>query len=122
MLYTLFIVVVLLICVLMTLVILSQQSKGGASGQFAGAGANQMVGAPQKMDILERITWTMISGVFVIVLLTQFVVSDPAQADNSNGNIKSAQQKKKSTPKSNKPAENKADEKKPVEKKADEKK
>lgn len=113
--YTLFIIAVLLLCVLMVMVILAQQSKGGASGQFTGGGANQMVGAPQKTDILERITWTMISGIFAIVIFTQFVVNDPAKSDNANINIKSAQQKKTTAPKqqakpNEKPA--KADEKK----------
>jgi protein translocase SecG subunit len=111
--YTFLIGVTLLTCVLMTLVILSQQSKGGASGQFAGSNANQMINAPQKMDILERLTWGMMSAIFVIVLLSSFFVGG-GQATIDNTNIKEAQKKTKNAPAKTdkKDAEKKSSEKK----------
>jgi preprotein translocase subunit SecG len=110
--YTFIIVVVLVVSALMVLVILSQQSKGGASGQFSGNNSNQMIGAPQKTDILERITWGMISSIFVLVIFTNFFL-DTGKSTIENNNIKEAQKKKTAPAKqSEKPAEKKADEKK----------
>ena len=109
--YTFLIIVVLIVCVLMVMVILSQNSKGGAGGQFGGSTANQMIGAPQKMDILERITWSMISGVFVVVIFSNFFVNAGGNTIENN-NIKEAQKKKSGTVQQPKPAEKKATDKK----------
>ena len=115
--YIFLIILTLLMCAIMVLVILSQESKGGASGQFTGGQSNQMIGAPQKMQPLERITWASITGIFLVVIFSNFFVGGGGKSILDNNNIKEAQKSKGSTPKANeKPAE------KPTEKKADEKK
>lgn len=111
--YIFIIILTLLICGLMVLLILSQESKGGASGQFSGGQANQMIGAPQKMQPLEKFTWSMISGIFLLVIFSNFFVGGGGKSILDNNNIKEAQKTKKSPSKgSEKPAEKKADEKK----------
>jgi len=92
------------------MVILSQESKGGASGQFGGSSANQMIGSPKKMDPLERITWSMITAVFVLVIFTNFFVGGATQIESNN--IKEAQKKKSAPPQQPKPTEKKPTENK----------
>ena len=54
--YTLFVILVLIASVLMCLVVLIQESKGGglASGFASG---NQLMGVRKTTDVIERVTW-----------------------------------------------------------------
>ncbi len=97
--YIFLIILALLMCGLMVLVILSQESKGGASAQFSGGQANQMIGAPQKMQPLERMTWAMMTGIFVVVIFSNFFVGGGGKNILDNNNIKEAQKTKTTTPK-----------------------
>ena len=50
--------VILFVAVLLILVILAQNSKGGGlSNQFGGAGASQVMGVKKTGDFLEKLTW-----------------------------------------------------------------
>ena len=62
----------ILICVLLVLVVLSQNSKdGGLSGQFGGsASTSQILGARRTGDFLSNATWVLIALIFVGSILT----------------------------------------------------
>ena len=64
--YTFLTILIVIAAVLVTLLVLVQNSKGGglASGFASG---NQIMGAPKTADFLEKSTWIIIS---VIVLLS----------------------------------------------------
>ena len=68
--YTFLTILIVIAAILVTLLVLVQNSKGGglASGFASG---NQVLGAPKTADFLEKATWTLIA---IIVLLSVFAV------------------------------------------------
>jgi preprotein translocase subunit SecG len=66
----LFTILIVLVCVLLTLVVLVQNPKGGGLGSAFGGGGNaQMFGGVKKTtDFLDRSTWTLAIALFVLVL------------------------------------------------------
>lgn len=65
--YTLVVILILVVSVLLGLIVLVQNSKGGGLVSNFG-GANQMMGVRQTTDFLEKATWTM-AGVLVVLCL-----------------------------------------------------
>lgn len=62
-------ILIVLVCILLTLVILVQNPKGGGLGQaFGGASANMFGGVKKTTDFLDRSTWTLAIALFVLVL------------------------------------------------------
>lgn len=68
--YTFLTILIVLACILVVLLVLIQNSKGGglAAGFQSG---NQVMGAPKTADFLEKATWTLIAA---IILLSVFAV------------------------------------------------
>ena len=69
--YTLVVILILIVSVLLGLIVLVQNSKGGGLVSNFG-GANQMMGVRQTTDFLEKATWTM-AGVLVVLCLLSSV-------------------------------------------------
>lgn len=65
--YTLVVILILIVSVLLGLIVLVQNSKGGGLVSNFG-GANQMMGVRQTTDFLEKATWTM-AGILVVLCL-----------------------------------------------------
>ena len=63
--YTLVVILILIVSVLLGLIVLVQNSKGGGLVSNFG-GANQMMGVRQTTDFLEKATWTL--GAILVVL------------------------------------------------------
>ena len=75
MLFTVVLSLVILACILIVLVILAQNSKGGGlSSQFGGSGASNMIGVKKTGDLLENITWGLIVAIFVLVVVSSFIL------------------------------------------------
>ena len=71
---TLILSLILVACVLLILVILAQNSKGGGlSSQFGGSGASNMIGVKKTGDLLERLTWGFIIAIFVLSISTNLI-------------------------------------------------
>ncbi len=63
--YILFTILIVIAAVLLTLLVLVQNSKGG--GLAAGfASGNQVMGAPKTADFLEKASWTL-AGIIVVL-------------------------------------------------------
>ncbi len=72
--YTLFITLVIVSSILLVLVVLAQNSKGGGlSSQFGGSGASNLIGVKKTGDLLERLTWGFAIAIMVFSLATNFV-------------------------------------------------
>ena len=73
--FTLLVVLITLIAILLILVVLVQSGKGGGLAGIAAGGATQQVlGARQAPDVLERATW-IIAAIFVgLCVLTNFAI------------------------------------------------
>ena len=70
-LFTILTVLVLLASVLVTLIVLLQNGKGGGLASNFAAG-NQAFGVRQTADILEKITWGLVIFIFVFSIATSF--------------------------------------------------
>ena len=71
--YTLVVVLILIVSVLLGLVVLVQNSKGGGLVSNFG-GANQMMGVRQTTDLLEKATWTMAAILVVLCLASSMSI------------------------------------------------
>jgi protein translocase SecG subunit len=67
--YSVIIPVILILCVLLILVVLIQNPKGGLSGEFGGS-ASQMMGVKKTTDLLEKLTYGFM---FAIAVLSTYV-------------------------------------------------
>ena len=80
--------------VLLVLVVLAQNSKGGGvSSQFGGSGASQLMGVKRTTDLLEKITWGLGITLVILTLVTNLIIEQPSQQGISSPNIEKAQQK-----------------------------
>ena len=85
--YLLVVILILIVSVLLGLIVLVQNSKGGGLVSNFG-GANQMMGVRQTTDFLEKATWTM--GAILVVLCLVSSITIPKNA--KEGTPKSAVQ------------------------------
>lgn len=65
-----------LVCILLMIVVLVQNPKGGGiDSTFGGSQANQMLGASRSTDVIEKITWGLAAALFILCVLTALAVS-----------------------------------------------
>ncbi len=65
-----------LVCILLMVVILIQNPKGGGvDSTFGGQGANQMFGAAKSSDMIEKLTWGLAIALFVLCIVTAIAVN-----------------------------------------------
>lgn len=72
-------VAIALVCVLLIVVVLIQNPKGGGlDSTFGGGGASQMFGAAKSTDLIEKITWGLAITLFVLCIITAVIVKNSA--------------------------------------------
>ena len=87
--YTFVIGLIIFACVLLVLVVLAQNAKGGGlSSQFGGSGASNIIGVKKTGDLLEKITWTIIAAIIILSLSTNFIST--SQNTGSDGILERA--------------------------------
>lgn len=62
----------ILLTILITLVILAQDGKGGGFTPSA-AGAAQVMGVKKTTDVLEKLTWGFIAAIILVCISTGFI-------------------------------------------------
>lgn len=83
----LFFVLILITCVVLAFFVLIQNPKGGGlAGSFGGLG-NQMMGAKQSSDVVEKGTW--ISAAALLVLTLGSFILSPRVSNNANEKTRS---------------------------------
>ncbi|OYT10800.1 MAG: preprotein translocase subunit SecG [Bacteroidetes bacterium 4572_112] len=66
-------ILIFIVCILMILIVLAQNSKGGGlTSTFSGG--NQVMGVKKTSDFLEKATWTLALAMLVLSLSTVFVM------------------------------------------------
>ena len=80
--YTLVVVLILIVSVLLGLVVLVQNSKGGGLVSNFG-GANQMMGVRQTTDFLEKATWTLAGVLVVLCLISSIAIPKNVKQGNT---------------------------------------
>ena len=78
-LFTILTVLVLVASVLITLIVLLQNGKGGGLASNFTAG-NQTFGVRQTTDILEKITWGLVVFIFVVSIVSSFTLNNGSKA------------------------------------------
>jgi preprotein translocase subunit SecG len=72
--YTLVISLIIFFAVLLVLVILAQNAKGGGlTSQFGGSSASNIIGVKKTGDLLEKLTWGFVIAIMVLSLSTNFI-------------------------------------------------
>ena len=81
--YTLITVLIFIVCILLVLIVLVQNSKGGGlASNFQSAG--QVMGVRKTTDFLEKATWGLAGALlFLSVVGTKFLPHEEAGVDGS---------------------------------------
>jgi preprotein translocase subunit SecG len=81
--YALVIGIIIFLAVLLVLVVLAQNSKGGGlSNQFGGSGASNIMGVKKTGDLLEKLSWGFIVAIMVLSLTAHLM--RPTGSGSSN--------------------------------------
>ena len=70
---TFLMIIVILAAIFLVLIILAQNPKGGGLSSTFG-GTNQIIGARQTTDFMEKATWYTAIGILAIVLISNFFI------------------------------------------------
>lgn len=83
--YTFFSILIFIACLLLILVVLVQNPKGGGlASEFSAA--DRIGGVQQTADFLERATWTLAVGIMVLTLVQAAFVDTGGQQQKQQGN------------------------------------
>ena len=77
-------VLILIVCILMALVVLVQNSKGGGLASNLG-GTNQIMGVRKTADFLEKATWTLAGAILILCVVATGTI--PRGGANSRSRI-----------------------------------
>jgi len=78
----LFIILIILACVVLSLIVLVQNPKGGGlAGNIAGF-SNQFMGVKQTNDVLEKGTWIFAAVIAILCITSTFFISGRGNGTN----------------------------------------
>lgn len=78
--------------VLLVLVVLAQNAKGGGlSSQFGGSSASNLIGVKKTSEFLERLTWGLAIAIMVLALATNLVDTRGGASDDIMDRVNSTQ-------------------------------
>ncbi len=88
---------ILAVCVLLVVVILAQNSKGGLA-DFS-SGASQVMGAKRSTDTIEKATWVLVAALFIFCLGANLLNKPSEGAVNGpySPNVEAAKEKSAAT-------------------------
>jgi preprotein translocase subunit SecG len=84
--YTIFAILIVITCILLVLVVLVQNPKGGGLSATFGGG-NQVMGVKKTADFLEKATWYLAIALLVLSLLSNFAIERAEDGSVSNSAI-----------------------------------
>lgn len=68
--YSLITILIIIACILLMIVVLVQNPKGGGLGQSFGGLSNQFLGVQRTTDFLEKSTWVLIGAIAILSVST----------------------------------------------------
>jgi len=71
-------VLILIVCALLVMVVLVQNSKGGGLSASFG-GSNQVMGVRRTTDFLEKATWTLATVLLALSILASWAIEKPTE-------------------------------------------
>ena len=81
--YTLFVILAVITAILLTIVVLIQESKGGGLASNV-SGANSVLGVRKTTDFVEKATWTLAALLVVFSVATSFFIHEDTTFDVTN--------------------------------------
>lgn len=81
--------IIIVLAVLLVLVILGQNSKGGAGAAFGGS-ASQIMGVTKTGNILEKTTWVLAVSILLLSLASSAFHGDANTSSVTSPNIENA--------------------------------
>jgi len=80
--FTVFVIFLIIVCALLIMIVLVQNSKGGGlASSFSGS--NQYMGVRKTTDFLEKATWTLAASLLVFSLLATWALPKDAEAERA---------------------------------------
>ena len=90
-LFTILTILIVLAAILLTAVVLLQNGKGeGMASNFTSA--NQTLGVRQTADILEKVSWGLVTFILVVSIITSFTVRNHASGIDVNDMIENVEE------------------------------
>ncbi len=75
-------ILIALVSVLLIIVVLVQNSKGGGvDATLGGAQANQIFGAAKSADFIEKLTWYLAAALFALCIVATFLAETNVPID-----------------------------------------
>lgn len=84
--YVVMTIVILITCLLLMLIVLIQNPKGGGLNASLGSIGNQMMGARKTTDVLEKTTWGLAIALLIFSLAGSAMI-DMEEGDGSNVSV-----------------------------------
>ena len=79
--YSALIAIIIITAILLMLVVLAQNPKGGGlSSQFGGSGTTQLMGVRKTGDFLEKATWVLAIGMLVLTLVANVLIPSTVES------------------------------------------
>ena len=84
--YTIFAILIVVTCILLVLVVLVQNPKGGGLSATFGGG-NQVMGVKKTADFLEKATWYLAIALLVLSLMSNFAIPRSSDGAINQSNV-----------------------------------
>mgnify|MGYP001551154183 FL=1 len=84
-------IVILLTCVVLSFFVLVQNPKGGGLSGTFGSISSQVMGVKQSSDVMEKGTWTSITVIAALCIISVMFYSKPQGLEKNSGKVKTTQ-------------------------------
>ena len=102
--YGIIMIFIIIACVLLILVVLSQNPKGGGLSSTFGGSGTPMFGVQKTNDFMDKATWTLGGVIVVLSIFASVLIAKPSVYTSSptkNSNQSSNTQQEQALPKTN---------------------
>ena len=82
--YWILVSLILFVCILLVLVVMVQNPKGGGlSSSFGGGGQSQIGGVKSTTDFLDKSTWVLAAIILVLILISNVTLMNDSENTDS---------------------------------------
>lgn len=85
--YWILVSLILFVCILLVLVVMVQNPKGGGLSSSFGGGVQQMGGVKNTTDFLDKSTWVLGSLLLILILLSNFSLDSKNNIINTESKL-----------------------------------
>ena len=78
----LFLILIILAAVVLSMIVLVQNPKGGGLAGTLGGFSNQFMGVKQTTDVLEKGTWVFAGIIVFLCLISSMLINRPGESNN----------------------------------------